>query len=225
MIITSYTVAQNVRSAHRLLYNSIGEAFSFSFTSTNKLNSVDVKAELENNGQPPPQLLGITVSCIPAATTGSVTIIKAAIGGNGTFSFTGTLGSFQITTSGGSGSQNFANLLPGTSTLNETAPNGFSFTSLTCSAGGSVSGSTATITVAAGQNVTCTYTDTAQVVVRGAEGLAAQMSGMRTWLDHHQVQPALFEFAFLPDAVIRFRLQFRTSAEAAAFAPASRGKS
>lgn len=61
-------------------------------------------------------------------------------------------------------------------------------------------------------------------VVRAAEGLAAPMSGMRTWLDHHQVQPALFEFALLPDRVIRFRLQFRTSAEAAAFARAFEGE-
>ena len=61
-------------------------------------------------------------------------------------------------------------------------------------------------------------------VVRDSEGLAAPMSDMRTWLDHHQVQPAFFELGFLPNRVIRFRLQFRTSAEAAGFARAFEGE-
>jgi hypothetical protein len=61
-------------------------------------------------------------------------------------------------------------------------------------------------------------------VVRASEGLAGPMARMRTWLDHQQVQPAHFEFAFLPNRMIRFRLQFRTSAEAAAFAGAFGGE-
>ena len=60
-------------------------------------------------------------------------------------------------------------------------------------------------------------------VVCASEGLSGPMASMRSWLDHHQVQPALFEFALLPNRVIRFRLQFRTSSEAAAFARAFKG--
>jgi opacity protein-like surface antigen len=146
----------------RHVYNSVGETFSFSYTSTSLLNRVDIKAELENNGQPPPQILNIRIDCAPGPTTGSITIIKTAIGGNGAFSFSGTLGSFQITTVNGSGAQSFANLSAGTYTVSEAVPGGWTFTSLSCSSSSTISGTTATITLGAGQNVTCTYTNTAQ---------------------------------------------------------------
>lgn len=51
---------------------------------------------------------------------------------------------------------------------------------------------------------------------RGAE-LAACMAQMRTWLDHHRIQPRQFELAFLPGHEIRFRLAFRCAGEAASF--------
>ncbi len=63
--------------------------------------------------------------------------------------------------------------------------------------------------------------------------LGAAMSKMRTWLDHYVSEPSLFEVTFLPDRVIRFRLQFKNASNASAFAsvfegevlsePASRG--
>lgn len=55
---------------------------------------------------------------------------------------------------------------------------------------------------------------------RSGQGLIGPMAQMRTWLDHHRAQPALFEFALLPNREIRFRLQFREPGEAAAFAEA-----
>jgi hypothetical protein len=51
---------------------------------------------------------------------------------------------------------------------------------------------------------------------RGAE-LSATMAQMRTWLDHHGIEPKLFELAFLPGRAIRFRVAFRCADEAASF--------
>lgn len=57
----------------------------------------------------------------PIPTTGSLKVNKVAIGGNGTFSFTGTegIGSFDITTSSGSGSRTFDDLTPGEYSVTE----------------------------------------------------------------------------------------------------------
>jgi hypothetical protein len=55
---------------------------------------------------------------------------------------------------------------------------------------------------------------------RSGQGLAGPMAQMRTWLAHHRIDPILFEFALLPNREIRFRVQFREPAEAAAFAEA-----
>src|SRR5215510_7365010 len=148
-------------------YTSLGEAFSVSTTSTSTQNIVQVKVQIENNDQPPPQILDTTVTCTPAQATGSITIIKTAIGGNGTFSFSGTLGNFQITTVNGSGTQSFGSLQPGTYTVTETVPGGWAFTRLSCSSSSTISATTATITLGAGQNITCTYTNTAQAPQTG----------------------------------------------------------
>jgi hypothetical protein len=56
-----------------------------------------------------------------------------------------------------------------------------------------------------------------EIRYRGAD-LGAAMTQMRTWLDHHQAEPSLFEFVFLRAGVIRFRLQFEDACEASAFA-------
>ena len=55
---------------------------------------------------------------------------------------------------------------------------------------------------------------------RSGQGLTGPMAQMRSWLDHHRIQATLFEFALLSTQEIRFRLQFRDAAEAAAFAQA-----
>jgi len=46
----------------------------------------------------------------------------------------------------------------------------------------------------------------------------ATMAQMRTWLDHHQVEPTLFEFERTTDGGIRFRLQFKQRTDASALA-------
>jgi hypothetical protein len=54
--------------------------------------------------------------------------------------------------------------------------------------------------------------------------LGAAMTQMRTWLDHYQAEPVLFESVFLPDREIRFLLQFPSASDASAFAKAFDGK-
>ena len=85
-------------------------------------------------------------------TTGSLTIEKEAIGGNSTFSFTGSngIGSFTITTTGNTGSVTFPNLTPGSYTVTETAKAGWTQTSSDCSA----------VAVSAGGDATCTIVNT-----------------------------------------------------------------
>jgi len=52
---------------------------------------------------------------------------------------------------------------------------------------------------------------------RGAE-FGTTMAEMRTWLDHHQVEPTLFEFERTAHGGVRFRLQFRRATDASALA-------
>jgi hypothetical protein len=97
---------------------------------------------------------------------GTIVINKIAVAGNAQFNFTSTGGnalpaSFSITTTSGTGTQIFNNIASGTYSVSESGPSlPWSFTSLSCSAGGSVGGQTATISLTAGSTVTCTYTDT-----------------------------------------------------------------
>ncbi len=102
----------------------------------------------------------------------SITIVKNTTGGNATFDFTASpspLTNFAITTSGGTGSQPFPGVTSFTTyTVTESAPpQDWTFTSLACSVtspnGGtqSISGATATINLHEGENVTCTYVNTA----------------------------------------------------------------
>jgi len=113
---------------------------------------------------------GASVTCTYTNTKqGTITIIKNTVGGNATFAFTHTVGTlsdpdvtspFNITTVGGTGQQQFQNVSPGTYTVTESAPPaGWSFVSLSCSAGGSNAGQVATIILPAGGSVTCTYTN------------------------------------------------------------------
>ncbi|MEM4302033.1 MAG: hypothetical protein QW570_08030, partial [Candidatus Caldarchaeum sp.] len=112
---------------------------------------------------------GAVVTCtfVNEKQLGTIVIEKTALGGDDTFSYTSTIPSnstFQITTSGGSGSQTFANLVPGSYNVTESAPPaGWDFTSLVCvdpDNGTTVAGPTATIDLDAGETVTCTYTNT-----------------------------------------------------------------
>ena len=108
---------------------------------------------------------------ITNARRGTVIINKTAINGNATFNYTASgdgLSNFNITTAGGSGSQQFANLAPGDKTVTEgTLPDGWAFTELTCSdpdGGTTISGMMANIDLDPGETVECTYTNTNDIM-------------------------------------------------------------
>ncbi|HSN01709.1 MAG TPA: hypothetical protein VLS52_11930, partial [Rudaea sp.] len=107
---------------------------------------------------------GENVSCTYTDTKrGSITVVKNTVGGDGTFDFGGPAGAFQILTSGGTGQVVLTNLIPGSYSVSESVPTGWDLTNLACidpSGGTTTAGSTASIGLAAGENVTCTFTDT-----------------------------------------------------------------
>jgi uncharacterized protein (DUF2141 family) len=84
----------------------------------------------------------------------SITIVKQTVGGDGTFDFTSAqLGAFSLTTVNGTASQSFTNLSAGTYSVSETLPNGWELGSATCDNGDTPD----SITLAAGEAVTCTF--------------------------------------------------------------------
>lgn len=55
-------------------------------------------------------------------------------------------------------------------------------------------------------------------VRRAAADLGSAMAQMRTWVDHHRVEPNAFEVAFVSGGEVRFRLHFQNVGDAQAFA-------
>jgi uncharacterized protein YbdZ (MbtH family) len=104
----------------------------------------------------------------PAPGQGSITIVKNASGGNGTFNFTAGAQSFSILTVGdtvsgtGSNATTFASVAPNIYDVTESVPAGWNLTSITCSNASTVDldKATAHVAVAADEAVTCTFTDT-----------------------------------------------------------------
>jgi hypothetical protein len=96
---------------------------------------------------------------------GTVIIKKKTFGGDDTFFFSGSgdgiASSFQITTSGGVGSETFADIEPGAKSVTEDGPpSGWTFLSVTCydpDYQTTVSGQTAYIDLDAGETVTCVF--------------------------------------------------------------------
>ena len=118
---------------------------------------------------------GDDIVCVITNTrrTGTITIIKNGVGGAGTFGFTAngaTLpGTFNIVTAGSpnsTGQQVFNNVPTGVHVIDESTLPGvdeWDFTSLVCNDptdNSTVLGDQATINLASGENVTCTYTNT-----------------------------------------------------------------
>ena len=112
-------------------------------------------------------------------TSGNIKVMKNAVGGDGTFQFTGTgssqLSSFSVATNAGYGSAVFTGLPTGTYTISELATSGWAPTSLNCVtsgvngssstvAGGSGSQGTATINLKVGDTVICSFTNTLSTV-------------------------------------------------------------
>ncbi|MDT8410125.1 MAG: ice-binding family protein [Wenzhouxiangellaceae bacterium] len=100
---------------------------------------------------------GETVTCVfNNAQQGQLTIIKNAIGGDGSFDFTGNLGPFNLTTASGTAQTTFSNLTPGAFNVAETVPAGWVLTSANCDNGDAPDA----ITLGAGEAVTCVFTNT-----------------------------------------------------------------
>ncbi len=98
---------------------------------------------------------GATVSCVFTNTRlSSITVVKNATGGDGSFAFSSPqLGAFNLATTAGAARQTFANLAAGAYGLSEVAQSGWDLTGATCSDGSNP----ATIDLAAGENVTCSF--------------------------------------------------------------------
>ena len=117
-------------------------------------------------------------------TTGSLTVEKDTIGGNGTFSFTSDIPghtSFSITTASGVGSQTFTGLTPGTYHVTEATQAGWTLTDNTeCSAA----------TVTAGSASVCVITNTKNPKlgeIRGTKYEDINGDGKLSNGDHHRL--------------------------------------
>ncbi len=104
----------------------------------------------------------------PAPTNGTITIRQVTDGGDGTFGFTSaTPGlSLSIATTGGAGTSAAVPLAPGTYAVAAATSSTFGLTGIACDDGdstGSVATRTATIVLAAGEGVTCTFTSSSPI--------------------------------------------------------------
>jgi uncharacterized protein (DUF2141 family) len=127
--------------------------FNRNAPNTNGTYNIYVKAynESQDCDGTPSNTFNLSSSVI-VQTTGSLSVTKNTVGGNGTFSMTGTgtIGNFNLTTTNGTATQTFNNLTPGNHTITETTPSGWDKTGDTC----------ANVTVTALQTATCTITNT-----------------------------------------------------------------
>ena len=94
---------------------------------------------------------------------GTITIIKSTEGGDESFDFFGDLGSFQISTESGTGTETFADQLPGSFTVGESVPDGWDLTGISCQAdpgsSTSVDDNEVAIELGEGGDVTCTFSN------------------------------------------------------------------
>ncbi|MCB9100132.1 MAG: hypothetical protein H6632_11360 [Anaerolineales bacterium] len=107
---------------------------------------------------------GESITCVftNTSTASSITIIKDATPDDAqAFSFTGDLGNFSLVDNGNTLSSTFTSFVsPGTYAVTEAATSGWNLSSLNCTdpdSGTTTAGSTATIDLDTGENVTCTF--------------------------------------------------------------------
>jgi hypothetical protein len=97
---------------------------------------------------------------------GSLQIVKNAVGGDGTFQFTSAtaaIGTFSLTTSGGSSSQTFASVTSGVHTITEASIDGWTLSAISCVNAVTVvdlATRSVTVTMTLGVAVVCTFTNT-----------------------------------------------------------------
>ena len=124
---------------------------------------------------------------------GSIRVVKNAQGGDASFDFTGAR-TFQIVTNGGSGENTtaFASVPPGTYPITETIPAGWRLTGLACTNASAVdlASATASVNVAAGENVTCTFTDAREGSITITKRIRSGLSGAFTFTVPTTLDPA-----------------------------------
>jgi hypothetical protein len=124
---------------------------------------------------------GDTVTCTFTNTKrANLIVVKNTVGGNGEFPFAGTGSevppSFTLATISGTANTQFSDIIPGAKTVSETVPNGWDLTGVSCSITDSGAGTSAyvpatmpvnqgnsggaSITLAAGDTLRCTFTNT-----------------------------------------------------------------
>ncbi len=124
----------------------------------------------------------VVVRNITCPTTATLTVEKDTIGGDGTFTFTGSngIGTFSITTASGTGSETFTNLPPGTYTVTEAPKKGWIELDNTCSQ----------LELVAGENIVCVITNGNSKKLGGIRGVKYEdMDGDGTLKDgdHHRL--------------------------------------
>jgi hypothetical protein len=124
---------------------------------------------------------------------GSIRVVKTAHGGDASFDFTGAR-TFQIVTNGNSGENTtaFASVPPGTYPITETIPSGWHLTGLACTNASAVDlpAATASANVAAGENVTCTFTDAREGSITITKRIRTGLSGAFTFTVPTALDPA-----------------------------------
>jgi uncharacterized repeat protein (TIGR01451 family) len=108
---------------------------------------------------------GDSIACaITNTATATIIVVKNVVGTNGTFDFTGswlTPDEFEITTVGGTNTQTYDDVIPGSYVLTEVLGAGYDGIDLYCSDedNTSVDALTATLGLDPGETITCTYTN------------------------------------------------------------------
>ncbi|MCB0166064.1 MAG: hypothetical protein KDI79_17655 [Anaerolineae bacterium] len=102
----------------------------------------------------------------------SITIKKVTTLGDGAFAFSSVeLGNFDLTTSSGTAQQEFSNLTAGEYDVTESVPSNWTLTGVTCEGvtgdDWSRDGDTAKVNASAGDNITCTFTNTPDAPTTG----------------------------------------------------------
>jgi hypothetical protein len=152
---------------------------SYQFSAVGGANS-QLPTAVWNNSSAVPVTVVFSVICLdstnPLPPIGTI-VIEKSTNSDTTFSFTGDLGAFDLTTVTGIASRTFSNVTAGTYSVTELASATHMLSGLVCddpTSDTTTSGATATIDLAAGETVTCTYTNT-EVGARTAAIIAGFM--------------------------------------------------
>ena len=141
---------------------SVSEAASAGWTQTSATctNGTPAAVVVTAGGTTVCTFINTAILVPPPPASGSLTIVKSSIGGNGTFAFNSNFGFSTLTTAGGTATQVFTNLAPGVNYfVSETASAGWTQTSIACT-----NGTPAAVIVISGGATVCTFINTAIVV-------------------------------------------------------------